>query len=111
MKKNILYIVGGIIIILLVVWASYSFTANSGEAHANTAVELFTDEKFEESLTEVLEANRKGYSTTTLSIMHGQILAELGRYEEARAQYELVKTEDASAIPAVDELLKEIAGL
>jgi len=108
MSKTTTYILIAGVIIILVGVVGYSFFQNTGDKHADSAVELFLDEKFDEALVEVLEAKRKGYYSTNFGIMYGQLLAELGRYDEARAQYELVKLEDASAIAAVDELLAKL---
>lgn len=108
MKKSTLYIVGGVVVMLAVVWVGYSYIQNSGKNHAEAAIEFYLDGKFEESLDEILVANKKGYTTTNLDIAHGQVLAELKRYEEARAKYEMVKLNDSSAIAAVDELLAQL---
>ena len=108
MNKNTLYIVGGVIVIALVVWAGYSYMQDAVKGHATTAIDLYLDGKFEESLDEILIANEKGYTTTSLDITHGQVLAELKRYDEARALYESIKANDPSAIAAVDELLAQL---
>ena len=108
MSKTTTYIlIAGVIIILAGV-AGYSFMRNTGESYASNAIELFLDGKYDEALTAAEQARRKGYNSTNFGIMDGQLLAELGRYDEARAQYELVKTEDPSAIMAVDELLNKL---
>lgn len=108
MNKTGTYIITGIVIVLLAVVAVYTFSGKNLKEYTTSVVGLYLDEQYEEALVTITEAKRKGHYDTNLGIIHGQILAKLERYEEARIQYELVKAEDASAIAAVDELLAEL---
>jgi len=107
-RRNILYILGGVVIILLAVAAVYTFSNKSLKEYTTSVVEMYYNGQFEEALVTITEAKRKGRYDTNLGIIHGQVLAKLGRFDEARVQYELVKTEDVSAIMAVDELIAEL---
>ncbi|OGB73513.1 hypothetical protein A3K24_01510 [candidate division Kazan bacterium RIFCSPHIGHO2_01_FULL_44_14] len=108
MKKPILYIVGGVVAIMLVVATLYTFSNKSLEKYTSSIVGMYYDGKFEEALTALSKAKQAGRYDTNLGIIHGQVLAKLGRYEEARAQYESVRVKDASATQAVNELLAEL---
>jgi lipopolysaccharide biosynthesis regulator YciM len=83
--------------------------------YAKKAIDTYLDnrqdndqQKLQSALNYLVTANRWGRDDTNLGILKGQLLVALGRKSEAITQYELVKTEDPSAIAAVDELLKEI---
>lgn len=54
------------------------------------------------------KAIRWGTYDSTLGLFRGQVLAGLGRYDEALKQYEKVRNSDPSAVQAADDLINQL---
>ncbi len=115
-KKFIIPLIGLIVVIAINVFYFYTRPSVANN-YANKAVKVYLDvrnkdgdnsEQYQLALEHIEMANKWGKSDTNLDILKGQLLIALGRYDEAKIHFELVKTNDPSAEMAVDELLKQL---
>ncbi len=110
--KKITYLVGGIVVVAVLALAGFFYLRPAvANYYAKGAINIFLDNKsdrYEQALEYIETAKWWGRDDTNLGILKGQLLSAVGRYDEAKAQYELVKAKDISSIAAVDELLKEL---
>lgn len=111
MDKKIIYLSVSLAIALFGLGGFYYLRPVVADNYANQAVGIFLDqrsEQYAQALNYLERAKQWGRDDTNLGILKGQLLAALGRYAEAQAQYELVKSRDPSSIQAVDELLEDL---
>ncbi len=118
MPKKFIYPI--LVLGIILIFSGFYFYARPAVAnnYATKAINIYLDNRDEDSdnseqyqlaLEYIKSANKWGKDDTNLSILKGQLLIALGRYDEARIQFELVKANDSSAEMAVDELLSEIS--
>lgn len=114
MKSKWLWWLIGLVVVAIIGGVVY-FKATAINYHLEAASIYFEAQetndvaKYQQALDLVYKAEQQSRKyNTSLQILKGQLLAALGRVEEARAQYESVKVNDPSAIVAIDELLAEL---
>lgn len=64
--------------------------------------------EYQNAMNLVDKAIRWGKYDSTVGLFRGQVLVGLGRYDEARDQYEKVSAADPSAQAAVDDLISQL---
>lgn len=111
MNRTVYFIGGLVIIAALAVGGFFYVRPMIAQNYADKAISIFLDEEAEqygEALEYLASAERWGRKTTNLGILKGQLLAALGRVDEAREQYELVRQSDPSAVAAIEDLLQSL---
>jgi len=105
------------VILVTGLWSGWFYYLRPRMAANNIiqAVDIFlvaqkTDDRaqYQHALELVDRAIRWGKYDSTVGLFRGQVLAGLGRADEARAQYERVKETDPSAKQAADDLLAQL---
>ena len=117
MNKKILYSIVGLGIIVIVSGFYFYGRPIIAANYATKAINIYLNtrdkdgnniEQYQLALKYVETANKWRKNDSNLGILKGQLLIALGRYDEAKIHFELVKANDPSAEMAVDELLREI---